>query len=1047
MRVLDRAGFSSMWRVGLLAVWMVSCQPSEDSEPSGSASAVQETLVTPLEDPRICRQLQPGVSSQEQLSPSEVHCYTLDLTADQFIYLEVEQLGVDITATLFAPDASMLVKVDRDIGYDGREPLLAVAETEGKHTLEVKASDYPWVAGSYQIEVRAWQVASPTDRLRAKAAALVYDKKDLQQALDLWRTVEDDFWQAETLYLLAKYEADAEQAVRLYERSAALFAEVGDAQRQGTALNSAGNLRRKAGEAEEAIRYYQRALAAQADPGNRVGKAIAKSNLGRAHRSLGRYNEALAQYGEALKLWDEDKDSDRIAQTSHNLGVVYRLLGSFELAADYLKTAEGAFGDLGRDKLGPEKRQLDRRRAATLNQLGKLYYQENDPRKALDFHRQALALRAQHEDRRGEANSWVDIGLAHRALDGPDAARQAYDRALDILEDLDRPRVEAKVLLASSSLIGAPEQEALASDNLQQSASLYRGFGDPVGEAESLISLAASYSRQGQVGLAQQAAGKAADLVEDLRLNAVSPEFRSSYFSTVEHFFDLQIDLLMTSHQQEPNAGYAAQALRVNERARARSLLEMLAETGVDIRRGVAPELLERERTLQEAVNGNAQRLRLLKSASQHRTPRIEAAEKQQREAVAQLGALRSEIRTRSPRYAALTQPKPLGLEEIQRLLVDDSTLLLQFQLAEERSHLWLVGHDSLEVFELPARHRLESLASKTAELLKHSNRPESLVSSRRFLCELSQHLLGQVAERLTAERLVIVADGALQFVPFAVLPSPSVSAGCAEAPPLVVDHEIVYLPSASVLGVLRQETAARPPAPGLLAVLADPVFSPLDERIRSNDSAPSSHVSTAPQPLRRLEHSRAEADGILALVPAERRFSAFDVAASKNVVIEGDLDAYRIIHFATHAVLDTKQPELSGLVFSHVDANGRPQSDPFLRLHELYNLDLAAELVVLSACNTALGKEVRGEGLVGLTRGFMYAGARRVMVSLWSVGDDSTRELMIQFYQGLLEDTLAPAAALRQAQIAMWKEGRSPFHWGAFILEGEWNPLPPWEE
>ncbi len=991
----------------------------------------------------ICRPLPAEADVENQLSPSEVHCYTLDLASGEFIHLVVEQLGVDVTATLNGPDGSTLVEVDRDIGYEGPEPLLALAEVAGKHTLEVKASDYPWVTGRYRIEVREWHDASQVDRLRARAAALVYGKSDLPRALELWQTVADDFWQAETLYLLAKQQDDADQAIRLYERSAALFAAVGDASRQGTALSSAGNLCRNAGEAEKAISYYHRALAVQQGAGNRLGEAIAKSNLGGAHRTLGGYQEALAHYEAALRLWDGDKDSDRIAQTSHNLGVVYRLLGSFELAADHLTTAEGAFAELGTDKVGSEKRRLDRLRAATLNQLGKLYQQQNEPLKALELHQQALYLRTQHGDRRGRSNSWVDIGLAYQALDRPDDARQAYGEALGILEDLDRPRLEAKVLLASSLLAGTPEQERLALDRAEKAAELYHGFGDPVGEAESLISLAENHARRGDLRLARQAAGRAGDLVEGLRLSSVSPDFRASYFSTVEHFFDLQIDLLVKSHRHEPKAGHAARALQVNERARARSLLEMLAEAGADIRRGVAPLLLDREKRLQEEVNRHAQRLRLLKSAALNRVPRIEEAQKQQRESVALLGATRSEIRARSPRYAALTQPQPLGLEEIQRLLVDDSTLLLEYQLGEERSHLWLVGHDSLEVFELPARHRVESLARKTSELLKHSNRPESWVSSRRFLCELSQQLLGQVASRLTAERLIIVADGALQYIPFAVLPNPNTPGECAAAPPLIVDHEVVYLPSASVLAVLRLEPAARSPASGLVAVLADPVFSPLDGRVSSEVGSPAPVGSMTPRPLPRLEHARAEADGILALVPADRQFSAFDFAASKDTVLQGHLKGYQIIHFATHAMLDTNQPELSGLAFSQVDAGGRSQIDPFLRLHELYNLDLPTELVVLSACNTALGKEVRGEGLVGLTRGFMYAGARRVVVSLWNVGDDSTRQLMIELYRGLLEERLPPAAALRQAQISIWKTRRAPFHWGAFVLQGEWNPLP----
>jgi CHAT domain-containing protein len=167
----------------------------------------------------------------------------------------------------------------------------------------------------------------------------------------------------------------------------------------------------------------------------------------------------------------------------------------------------------------------------------------------------------------------------------------------------------------------------------------------------------------------------------------------------------------------------------------------------------------------------------------------------------------------------------------------------------------------------------------------------------------------------------------------------------------------------------------------------------------------------------------------------------ALDFRASRDVALGGDLGMYRIVHFATHGLLDDQRPELSGLVLSLVDESGRSQ-DGFLRLNEIYNLRLSADLVVLSACQTGLGKEVRGEGLIGLTRGFMYAGARSVAASLWKVDDVATRELMKRLYTGLFKSGLKPAAALRAAQLEMLKttQWRAPYYWAAFVLQGEWK-------
>lgn len=191
----------------------------------------------------------------------------------------------------------------------------------------------------------------------------------------------------------------------------------------------------------------------------------------------------------------------------------------------------------------------------------------------------------------------------------------------------------------------------------------------------------------------------------------------------------------------------------------------------------------------------------------------------------------------------------------------------------------------------------------------------------------------------------------------------------------------------------------------------------------------------------RRLPSSLKEAQAISSLVPADQRFLATGFAASRAAATSAEIGRYRNVHFATHGVLDSRRPELSKLVLSLYDEKGRSQ-DGFLRLNDVYNLRLDADLVVLSACRTALGKEIRGEGLVGLTRGFMYAGSARVLASLWSVEDRATAELMGATYRGMLREKLSPAAALRKAQLEMAQRPnrKSPYYWAGFSLQGEWK-------
>ena len=246
-------------------------------------------------------------------------------------------------------------------------------------------------------------------------------------------------------------------------------------------------------------------------------------------------------------------------------------------------------------------------------------------------------------------------------------------------------------------------------------------------------------------------------------------------------------------------------------------------------------------------------------------------------------------------------------------------------------------------------------------------------------------------------------------------------------------------LPSASTLALLRDEIAGRSPAPKQLAVFADPVFdtdqTPAPDRILEHLDGP-----VRPR-IPRLPYTRQEASEILKAAPRGENLSALGLAANRMAVLSPTLGQYRYLHFATHGYLDAERPGLSALLLSMLDERNQP-TDGFLRVNDIYNLKLPAELVVLSACQTGLGKEVRGEGLLGLTRAVLYAGAARVVVSLWSVNDRATADLMAGLYRRMLRNGLRPSAALREAQLELRKQKRwqSPYYWAAFVQTGEWR-------
>jgi CHAT domain-containing protein len=473
--------------------------------------------------------------------------------------------------------------------------------------------------------------------------------------------------------------------------------------------------------------------------------------------------------------------------------------------------------------------------------------------------------------------------------------------------------------------------------------------------------------------------------------------------------------------------------------ARARSLLDALSPVRPGLATSTVPvALLERRRSLRRRLSTKAdQQVKQQSSAKAENLGReIEAL-------LADLDSVDAEIRRADPQYAAFSQPQPNGPEEIAALL-DPGTLLLEYALGEERSFLWAVGGGGgLRSFLLPPQREIEALARRAYGEL---STVEAGAAHRGEAAEaLGRILLGPVwSEAARAGRLVIVPDGALHYIPFAALPAPDPG-----GKPLLEHAEVDYLPSATALALQRRRPAHPAPA-RWAAVFADPVFSADDPRL-TGPAAAGRTAAKNPQRggvadgllpvFERLPSSRREAEAIAALAPPGQVWIARDFAADRDTALSADLRAYRVVHFATHAVADTRTPELSGLVLSLVDAAGHPR-EGFLGLSDIYELDLPADLVVLSGCRTSLGKEVRGEGLMGLTRAFLHAGVPRVVASLWPVQDRAASELMTRFYRAMWSEGQSPAAALRQAQRSMRRDPRyrDPFSWSGFVLQGDWR-------
>ncbi len=770
--------------------------------------------------------------------------------------------------------------------------------------------------------------------------------------------------------------------------------------------------------------------------------------------------QAIGKWEEALPLYRAVGDKKAEAVTLLGIGAVYDAIGEKQKALEFYNQSLPLTRATG-DKAGE---------AVTLNNIGAVYNALGQKQKALEFYNQSLPLTRATGDKAQEAVTLNNIGAVYNALDQKQKALEFYNQSLPLTRATGDKAREAGSLNNIGQVYSDLGEKQKALELFNQSLPLSRATGDKAQEAVTLYNVAYLERNRGNLNEAFTQMKAAIEIIEKLRTNVVSQQLRASYFATVQDEYKLYIDLLMQLHKTNPNKGYDAQALHASERARARSLLELLTEANANIRQGVNPKLLDEERDLQQQLSAaEYNREQLLKG--QYTNKQLNEIKQQIETLLTRLQQLEGEIRVNSPRYAALKYPQPLNLQQIQQQVLDDNTLLLEYSLGEERSYLWAVTKTGITSYELPPRADIETVAQEFYKQLK------SEAGSIEEGMKLSQMLLAPVVNQLGNKRLLIVGDGALQSIPFAALPIPENSgvrskksevrsqesvlpaprpeikplADANSYTPLLVNHEIVSLPSASTIAILRNELKDRKPAPKTLVAIADPVFSANDDRFKTSQPQPT-NATTIPAEVKRsasdiavnldrLQYTRKEAEQILALVPENQRFSAFDFTANRTTATLPDLSQYRFIHLATHGLLNTVHPELSGVVLSLFDENGA-DTDGFLRLNDIFNLNLPAELVVLSACETGLGKDVQGEGLVGLTRGFMYAGAKRVAVSLWSVNDTATASLMTKFYQQMLEKKLNPVAALRAAQLEMLKseQWKAPYYWAAFVVQGEWQ-------
>lgn len=888
------------------------------------------------------------------------------------------------------------------------------------------------------------------------------------------------------------FERNFEEAKKLCLEALQIFAEIGNRRGEAEIIGNLGAISNVQDQPRQALDYYFRALPVLKAENDRVQESSILSRIGSVYDDLGEPLNSLDFYEKALKIRRELQDERAEASTLANMSIVLKNLGYYDRATEANERALQIFSQIGQ-KFGE---------AVIFNNLGNINHELNNNEKALEFYVKSLNIIREMKLRNNEAETTSNIAGIKLSNGETSAALELFTQSLQIFRELKSKRGEGRALtkIGESHLRNREPQKALeflnqalpllreVEDRSWEGSTLFfigeanrilgnlptarnsyllalkikNELGETSSEAEYLLALAKIEKESGVLAQSQNYIEQAVKILENTRANLSRSNQRSSYFSAKQSFYGFYINLLIDRHKAAPRNGFDTLAFEISEKARARGLLESLGESRFDIRAGVLPEHLEKEKKLRQTIN--AKESQRLSAVQQNLTTKAAEFEKEISEMLRQYQNLQTEIRQSNPQFATLLNPAPLNLEEIQKQVLDADTVLLEYFLGEEGSFLFFVTQNSLEIFELPSQTLIESQIRQTLENLKAraqtvnnetaAQRTERIkkadLNVEKNLADTSQMLLAPVAAKLQNKRLLVVASGILQYLPFTALTNMSANGNSRY---LIENNEIINLPSASIIPLLRQGKRAEKTSKNKIAILADPVFSEDDSRLKilakqnANENSPQvmRDAKILSPALRsdfsRLRFSRIEAEAISELANANQRFVALDFAANLKAATGENMQKSGIIHFATHGMVNSQFPELSGIVLSLVDEKGKSQ-EGFLRLHDVYNLRLETDLVVLSACETALGKEVKGEGIVGLTRGFMFAGAPLVAASLWRVEDQATADLMKRFYQRMMIEKMSPAAALRQAQISMLKEKSSapPFYWAGFTLQGDWK-------
>lgn len=828
-----------------------------------------------------------------------------------------------------------------------------------------------------------------------------------QEALALFQSANDNVGIAQAYAQIGRChlaQSNLAEATENYNLALQRWQAQGDVKEQAGALIDLAYIELRKGEWSNALGYFGQAQPLAQNDRDKLG--LIASGMGYLFNENGVFETGLVQYERALAYYRDEQNVRGIYRTILDLGYTQFLQGNYSASLSHLNEAL-------------------------------THFEPSSPLDAAECHE--------------------NIGRVHIALGQYAVALQHLETALAQYESAGNP-IEAERV---RTLIGqAYEQQGLfdhARPNYLQALDVFRKLKDRISEAGVYFSLGRLELKAGRLEEAEAYLKRSLENTEDIRTISTGRDLTTAYSASVHERYEAYVACLIRKSKSRDAQPLIESAFAASELSRARSLASLLRDTQTNLLTRVDPQLAAKEKTLRQAIRAKIDhRIELLSAKTLN--------ERDLNEAETTLTRLRTEheqvyaeLRKLNPAYGEITQPVALSLQQIQNEIENDQTAVLEYLLGDYGSYAWVVTRNDIKLVELKDEATITSAVQNVYNLLATRPRKDTDTETQltKAIADLSALVITPLADQLTAQRLIVVADGALNYVPFQLLTSP------ANQQPLIADHEIVNAPSASILSQLNREKVARPAPEKTLIAFGYPAFASnyaelkgtksnelvaqagADDKNRSDytmrdievqgDLIDIEHV----QP---LQFSRDELEKLKDIGgPSSAVVTGFD--ASRETFQHTDFSKVAILHIATHGFLYPSRPESSGFILSTVDPEGRTQKG-FITVRDIFGLQAPVDLVVLSACRTGLGKDVRGEGLIGLTRGFMYAGASSVAATLWNVDDEVTAELMKLFYANMLERGMAPAAALRAAQntIRQQPQWRSPHYWAGFTFQGEYK-------